>query len=442
MNPDTPPFSASSAAPGSGLSTTIPRVASPVTAAYPAFSGYGLEIEYMIVDAHTLQVRPLAGELLKAAAGGGEPADVDRGNGMGWSNELALHVFEIKNQRPLADLGALAAAFQGEALAANDLLAPLGCRLMPGGMHPWMDPVREARLWDREPAGLYQAYDRIFDCHRHGWANVQSVHLNLPFGNDLEFARLHAAIRLVLPLLPALAASSPLAEGRVSGYLDYRLEVYRTHQMKVPTTQGEVIPDNSASPADYETRVLQPMYREIAPHDPEGLLQSEWLNARGAIPRFGRNAIEIRVLDVQECPQADCAIAALATALIRRLYEAGAAWLARHGDLPTPLLAGIFKACSQDAEAARVDDPGYLALLGFDSRPRPAGEIWAALLDELAAAGRLTTPWIDPLATIVRHGPLARRILAAAGPDPSRERLQEVYQELCRCLAEGRMFRA
>ena len=43
------------------------------------------------------------------------------------------------------------------------------------------------------------------------------MHVNLPFADDAQFARLHAAIRLVLPLLPALAASSPIAEGSVIG---------------------------------------------------------------------------------------------------------------------------------------------------------------------------------------------------------------------------------
>ena len=33
------------------------------------------------------------------------------------------------------------------------------------------------------------------------------------------------------------------------------------------------------------------------------------MNSRGAIARFDRNAIEIRVIDVQECPKADLAIA-------------------------------------------------------------------------------------------------------------------------------------
>ena len=53
-------------------------------------------------------------------------------------------------------------------------------------MHPWMDP-RAASLWPHEYGEVYAAYDRIFDCRRHGWANLQSVHLNLPFADEREF---------------------------------------------------------------------------------------------------------------------------------------------------------------------------------------------------------------------------------------------------------------
>ena len=54
------------------------------------FEGFGIEIEYMIVDADTLMVRPVADELLKAVAGTYE-MEVDRGR-LCWSNELALHL--------------------------------------------------------------------------------------------------------------------------------------------------------------------------------------------------------------------------------------------------------------------------------------------------------------------------------------------------------------
>ena len=92
---------------------------------------------------------------------------------------------------------------------------------MPTGMHPWMDPAREFELWPHGDREIYAAFDRIFDCRGHGWANLQSMHLNLPFADDDEFGRLHAAIRALLPLLPALAASSPFADGHARGLARY-----------------------------------------------------------------------------------------------------------------------------------------------------------------------------------------------------------------------------
>jgi hypothetical protein len=51
------------------------------------------------------------------------------------------------------------------------------------------------------------------------------------------------------------------------------------------------------------------------------VLQNEWLNARGAIARFDRMAIEIRVLDVQETPRMDVAYAALIVEVLKFLCE-------------------------------------------------------------------------------------------------------------------------
>jgi carboxylate-amine ligase len=400
------------------------------TPALGVFQAYGIELEYMIVEARSLDVRPLAPALLRGAA------ELARGE-MGWSNELNQHQLEIKNPLPRPRLDILAPAFQQEVAAVNAMLAPLSARLMPGGMHPWMNPARESCLWEGE---LYRAYDRLFDCRRHGWANIQSMHVNLPFSDDQEFAQLHAAVRLVLPILPALAASSPYAEGRGTGYADYRLKAYADHQARLPASMGKLIPEPSASPAAYREQVLAPMYEELAPHDEAGLLHHEWFNARAAIPRFERNAIEIRVLDTQECPQADLAIAAAAIALLRRLFDAGPAWLATEGSMETPALARILEACMRDAEQAAIEDPRYLSILGSPGHPCSARQLWARLLQELSAAGLLGPEWAAPLKLIIDQGPLARRLIEHLGPEPTRARLHEAYQELCLCLQEGRMF--
>src|SRR5262249_51585538 len=150
---------------------------------------------------------------------------------LGWSNELAAHVIELKNIAPTPALEGLSSDFQREIRAANEMLESEGARLMPTGMHPWMDPRAETVLWTQDNAEIYAAYDRIFDCKRHGWSNIQSVHINFPFANDREFERLHASLRLLLPFLPALAASSPIADGRSTGYLDFRIEAYRYNSL-------------------------------------------------------------------------------------------------------------------------------------------------------------------------------------------------------------------
>ena len=404
----------------------------------PAFAGVGLELEYAIVDRTTLDVRPHA-EALLAALAGTPASDVVRG-AIGWSNELVAHVIELKNVAPVATLADVPAAFQAAVREANDRLAARDAMLMPTGMHPWMDPRAETVLWSRDGTEIYTAFDRIFDCRRHGWANLQSMHVNLPFAGDVEFARLHAAVRALLPLVPALAASSPLADGQHQRELDHRLEVYRTHADTIPEVVGGMIPAPVTSRLDYDQRVLEPMYRAIASRDPERTLQHEWLNARGAIARFDRSAIEIRLCDTQECPRADIAIAAAIVSVARALFEERWARYEAQRALTTAALAAALRACMRDAERARIDDAALCKVLGVPC-PCSAGEAWASLIercdDSIAA---LDPDAASVLRLILAEGPLARRILAVLQGRTGRAALREVYERLCVCLAGGALF--
>lgn len=397
------------------------------------FQGYGVELEYMIVEESSLEVLPVADVVLAAEAGRvvGEVAV----GPLCWSNELALHVIELKTNGPAAALTGLAETFQAGVRAINRHLAEVGGRLLPTAMHPWMDPVRETRLWPHDNSPIYASFDRIFGCRGHGWSNLQSAHLNLPFSGDGEFARLHAAIRLVLPLLPALAASSPVLEGRLSGLLDSRLAVYRKNQQRFPAIAGAIVPEPVFSRGAYQRGILRPMYRAIAPFDPGQVLQHEWLNSRGAIARFERNTIEIRLLDVQECPAADLAIATLVVATLRALSEDR--WLPEEAQRQWPVapLAAILERTIAEGDQAPIDNAEFLAAFGFPSTRARAGEVWQHLATTL-----LTGEGPVPLQTILRQGPLARRLLRVLGLRPSRRALLEVYRELGHCLQEGRLF--
>jgi gamma-glutamyl:cysteine ligase YbdK (ATP-grasp superfamily) len=412
------------------------------------FQGTGVELEYMIVDRESLAVRPLADRVLHEIAGAYE-SEVEVGT-LRWSNELVLHVIELKTNGPAASLDPLPALFHEHVVRINRILEPLGACLMPTAMHPWMDPLAETVLWPHEYSPVYETFNSIFNCQGHGWANLQSVHLNLPFANDEEFARLHAAIRLVLPILPALAASSPIVEGRATGILDSRLEAYRLNARRIPSVTGQVIPEAVFSRDEYETRILNRMYEDIAPFDPDGILQYEWLNARGAIARFDRNTIEVRVLDVQECPRADLAIVAAIIAVLRALVAERWTGLARQQAWQAEPLAKIFLECVRKADAALIRDTSYLEMFGLTDAPyRTAGDLWRHLVGAVSPLDA-DRAWRPALEVLLEKGPLARRILEAAGPaGPSREgdpadpeSIRAAYRSLCRCLAENCLFPA
>lgn len=405
-----------------------------------AFEGVGIELEYMLVARPTLDVVPCADELLAAMAGA-PASDVVRGE-LGWSNELVRHVMELKNVVPACTLGDIAEGFATEIAVANRCLASQDRMLLGSGMHPWMDPRTQTALWTASGEDIYATFDRLFDCRRHGWANLQSMHVNLPFGDDEEFVRLHAAVRALLPLVPALAASSPYCEGARAPELDHRLAVYANNAERVPEITGAVVPEMVDAPADYRARILAPIYRAMEPLDPQGALRHEWINARGAIARFDRQAIEIRLADVQECPQVDLAIAAALVSATRLLYEERWRPMSTLRALSTARLAAILHAVVRDAEHARIDDGEYLAAFGLNA-PLSAGALWEhvlaaadGMLDDLLPASSAT------LSAILHQGTLARRLVAAAGASPGREALRETYAELARCLEAGRMFRA
>lgn len=404
------------------------------------FEAVGIELEYMIVDRETLAVRPIADQLLQSLTGHFD-MEAEIGN-MSWSNELALHVIELKTTDPLPHLQGAEVLFDEQVNRVEQALGPFGARLLPTAMHPLMDPSRELRLWPHGHQDIYAAFHRIFDCRGHGWANLQSIHLNLPFRDDEEFGRLHAAIRLVLPILPGLAASSPMADGRLTGLLDTRVDAYRHNSDRIPSVAGQVVPEPVFSRAEYEEQILAPLYEDLRPHDPLGVLRHEWVNARGCIARFDRMAIEIRLLDMQECPFADIAVAEAVTLAVRLLAEERTSSTSRQRKWPVSSLAAIFTEVVRDADGAVIRDPDYLSTLGFPGvGPSTVRALWRHLIGrgrrEYGGGSDEWTEWFDLFG---EQGTLARRICQALGPDPQQPMVKRVYRRLADCLRDGRLF--
>lgn len=399
-----------------------------------AFAGYGIELEYMIVDRQTLAVRPLADGLLRLDSGE-FVNEIARGS-LAWSNELVAHVVELKTNGPAAALTELGPLFHRDVADINARLAPQGAMLLPTAMHPLFDPVAETRLWPHGQNEIYAAYDRIFTCRGHGWSNLQSMHINLPFFDEAEFWRLHAAIRLTLPLIPALAAASPLVEGTWSGWMDSRLKFYRDNQRRIPEIAGAIVPEAIASVADYHARILKPMYRAVSAHDPEGILADDWLNSRGAIARFERQTIEIRIIDIQECPAADLAIAEAVVALVRRLYDCDET-LERGQALSTEALARQLFAAARAGSRVVFDYDAWRSLLTPSAGP-DGRTLWL----ELLAGLDLSPPAAATLSAMLERRTVAETLHSRLGPNPARAVIVDCYQELAECLDRNRLFQS
>lgn len=403
------------------------------------FQGYGIELEYMLVDKDTLAVKPVTDELLKHELG---EYGSDFENGIvTWSNELVLHVVEIKSTEPESNFNALENAFAENVRRINAILDKWNAMLMPTATHPFMDPLLETKLWPHDNNEVYKIYDKIFNTKGHGWSNLQSTHLNLPFYDDEEFAKLHAAIRIVLPILPALCASSPIMDGAVTGMVNTRLKFYKTNQARIPSITGKVIPEAIFSKRNYLNSIYEKIKSDIAPFDPDNVLNPIWVNSRGAIPRFDRGSIEIRLMDIQECPTADMAIITLVIETIKAFAQEKFISLDQQMKLKTDPMAALFEKCIVTGQKTIVNNPEYLEAFGIRSESRTAVEVWQSMMKKLILSGNTALErWTPELNVILNEGTLSDRILTALGEDHSEEAIKTVYRQLCGCLEQNKMF--
>ena len=320
------------------------------TRPYRAWEVVGLELEYPIVD-RDLNVVPLAESVLATLAGR-PTSDVSLGR-VGISNEIVDHVIELKNESPHRSL-ARAEEDLVEGVRRVGLLLDHHhrARLLPGGMHPWADP-RKARLWQRSNRRIYDTYARLFDVRSHGWANVQAVHVNLPFGTPEQATAMLNAARLLVPYLPALAASSPLVEGELTGKVDNRVAWLLEHQARLPESMARLVPEPLAQFSDYKKDILRPLYAAVDRLPDAGALRHEFLNARGAVFKASRASMEVRILDVQECVAMDVSMAWFTRRALRALSER----LAAMAPAPQPALEDDLLAVARGGSRARVRAP-------------------------------------------------------------------------------------
>lgn len=403
---------------------------------YRLFEVFGIELEYMVVSRDQLQVKPIVDELF-LKKNGEITSDIPNGK-IEWSNELVAHVVELKTNGPTPNLEELPELFLQNIQEINQILEGLNAQLLPSAAHPIMNPLLETQLWKHHYSKIYALYNRIFDCKGHGWSNVQSMHINLPFFDDEEFEKLHAAVRILLPVIPGLAASSPIIEKEFTGYKDSRMNFYKTNQKEIPQMTGKVIPEQVFSKKEYRETIFEPINKAIKPFDTENLLDQHFLNSRGAIARFDRNAIEIRVIDIQENPAADIAIAALIIAALRLLVSEELVSLEDQKTWTEEELFSIFDEVIKNAENTLIENKRYLAIFDLE-KPSDVKTIWKTLYEKVKH--QLAEDQQKHIEFILQNGSLSTRILKSLRNDFSEAHILKTYRKLGVCLQNNRMFR-
>jgi gamma-glutamyl:cysteine ligase YbdK (ATP-grasp superfamily) len=268
--------------------------------------------------------------------------------------ELQCHVLELKGKKPFHSPEDFEETLQEAVLMVSDFLkSKFQAALLGTGMHPFIK-VSDAKIWCHRHRSIYKTYERIFNVRQHGWLNIQAFQLNLPYGGRRKAASFHNILTNILPYLPAIAAASPIYEGEFGSYVDNRMYFYKLNQKEIPSLVGDVIPEYTNSLEEYRKNVIGKYSAELAKAKADKSIQNvDWINSRGITFRYDRHAIEIRILDEQECIKSDVAISCYIRAALRGLLSDGD----KAKLLPHELLVKDFNSVIKFGLNAKVQHP-------------------------------------------------------------------------------------
>ncbi len=286
---------------------------------YKTLEVLGPEHEFSIVN-DELEALPIVDKIIKDFHG--RIVNFVEQPSYTFGKELQLHVMEFKPNAPFKTPVEFEETMQEAILTIQDFLQrKFQAHLLGTGMHPLLE-LDETGIWPHRHRQIYEAYSKIFNLRRHGWLNIQSFHLNLPYSNEESGILLHNTLANICPYLSAISASSPIYEGRLGDGVDNRLYFYTQNQKEIPSVTGDVIPEYTSSFSQYKKNIIGKYSDDLSKAGADKpLLNKEWVNSRGVIFRFDRRAIEIRIMDEQECIKSDVALSCFIRAVLRGLMN-------------------------------------------------------------------------------------------------------------------------
>jgi len=229
---------------------------------------------------------------------------------------------EVKPNAPFKSPENFEETMHDAVLTITDFLErKYNAHLLGTGMHPLLR-LEETGVWSHRHRQIYQAYSKVFNLNQHGWLNIQSFQLNIPYSSEERALLMHNTLAEICAYLPAVSASSPIYESKLGQRVDNRLHFYMMNQKEIPSVTGDVIPGYVFSFKQYRKEIIERYSLDLAKAGAqECLLYKDWVNSRGLIFRFDRKAIEIRIMDEQECVKSDVALSCFVRAVLKGLVK-------------------------------------------------------------------------------------------------------------------------
>ena len=386
----------------------------------------GPEHEYSLVN-KDIKLLPISDKIIKDYCG--KIINFIEKPSFTFGKEMQMHVMEIKANQPFKTPSEFETTMQTAVLTLSQIVQKHGAMLLGTGMHPLLK-LKETGIWPHYHNKIYQQYGKIFNINQHGWLNIQSFHLNLPFQKEADAIQAHNQLANLCAYLPAISASSPIYEGKNGPDIDNRLQFYKLNQKEIPSISGEVIPEYVTSLDQYNREVIERYSQDLANAGADKiLLHREWVNSRGVIFRFDRCALEVRVMDEQECVKSDVALACFVRASLRGLIASNVELLSHD------VLVKDFNKVIKDGLNAQVSSP-------HGKTARQVCQYYLKIAMEYATDDEKKYLWL--VKKRIEEGSLSEliheRVLKRAQKTSFHQSIIDVYSTLIKCLIDNQPY--
>ncbi|MGD6850874.1 MAG: glutamate-cysteine ligase family protein [Candidatus Bathyarchaeia archaeon] len=393
---------------------------------YSPLEVLGPEHEYALVN-QDLKPLPISDKIIKAYCG--RTINFIELPDFTFGKELQLHVMEIKANQPFKSPVEFEETMHKAVSTLSHIVEKHGARLLGTGMHPLLK-LQDTAIWPHYHRKIYNEYGKIFNLRQHGWLNIQSFHLNLPYQKEVDAIQTHNQLANICSYLPAITSSSPIFEGKIGPDIDNRIRFYKANQKEVPSIAGDIIPEYVSSLKEYRGEVIGRYSKDLADAGAgKTLLNREWVNSRGIIFRFDRSALEVRVMDEQECVKMDVALSCFIRAALRGLIAMDSELL------PHDVLVRDFNAVVNYGLNAEVSNPN-------GKTARQVCQYYLKLAEANADADE--KKYLPHVARRIVDGNLSQLITAQvqrrAEKTSFHEAIVDVYSTLINCLCSNEPF--